>query len=53
MQRCRNYCPWDAIKYCQAYLKNKNVIPENYWANASGNAMVRRMELTYNELDYH
>lgn len=36
------YCPWDVIKYCQALLKNKNAIPENYWANTSGNAMVRR-----------
>jgi hypothetical protein len=36
------YCPWDVIKYCQALLKNKNAIPQNYWANTSGNAMVRR-----------
>lgn len=36
------YCPWDVIKYVQALLKNKNALPENYWANTSGNAMVRR-----------
>lgn len=36
------YCPWDVIKYCQALLKNKKAVPENYWANTSGNAMVRR-----------
>lgn len=36
------YCPWDVIKYCQALLKKKEAVPENYWANTSGNAMVRR-----------
>ena len=36
------YCPWDVIKYAQALLKDKNAEPENYWANTSGNAMVRR-----------
>jgi hypothetical protein len=36
------YCPWDVIKYCQALIKNKKAIPENYWANTSGNALVRR-----------
>ncbi len=36
------YCPWDVIKYTQALRKNRNAIPENYWANTSGNDMVRR-----------
>jgi hypothetical protein len=36
------YCPWDVIKYCQALLKNKQAFPQNYWANTSGNALVRR-----------
>ena len=36
------YCPWDVIKYTQALLKNRNAEPENYWANTSGNGMVRR-----------
>lgn len=36
------YCPWDVVKYCQALLKNKRAIPENYWANTSGNEMVKR-----------
>jgi hypothetical protein len=36
------YCPWDVVKYCQALLRNKNALPENYWANTSGNEMVRR-----------
>jgi hypothetical protein len=36
------YCPWDVIKYCQALIKNKKAIPQNYWVNTSGNALVRR-----------
>jgi hypothetical protein len=36
------YCPWDVIKYCQALIKNKQALPQNYWANTSGNALVRR-----------
>jgi hypothetical protein len=30
------------IKYCQALIKNKQAFPQNYWANTSGNALVRR-----------
>lgn len=37
----RVYCPWDVIKYIQALRKNARAIPENYWANTSGNDMVR------------
>lgn len=36
------YCPWDVINYCDALLENNEAEPENYWANTSGNAMVRR-----------
>ncbi|MDO5424716.1 MAG: AAA family ATPase [Eubacteriales bacterium] len=36
------YCPWDVIKYVQALRKNAKAVPENYWANTSGNRMVRR-----------
>ena len=36
------YCPWDVINYCDALLDDKNAEPENYWANTSGNGMVRR-----------
>lgn len=36
------YCPWDVIKYTQALLSDRNAEPENYWANTSGNTMVRR-----------
>jgi len=36
------YCPWDVINYCDALLGDSKVEPENYWANTSGNFMVRR-----------
>lgn len=36
------YCPWDVINYCDELLANPRVHPKNYWANTSGNDMVRR-----------
>lgn len=36
------YCPWDVIKYVQALQKDRNAGPKNYWANTSGNALIRR-----------
>ncbi|MGN1142513.1 MAG: AAA family ATPase, partial [Oliverpabstia sp.] len=36
------YCPWDVMNYCDAVLADPEKEPENYWANSSGNAMVRR-----------
>ncbi len=36
------YCPWDVMNYCDALLEDSEAEPENYWANTSGNAMVRR-----------
>ena len=36
------YCPWDVMNYCDALLASRNARPQNYWANTSGNAMVRR-----------
>jgi hypothetical protein len=36
------YCPWDVINYCQALLSNPKAYPQNYWANTSGNALIRR-----------
>ena len=36
------YCPWDVINYCDELLANPKVRPKNYWANTSGNGMVRR-----------
>lgn len=37
------YCPWDVIKYTQILLKDKYAEPENYWANTSGNDLIRRL----------
>ena len=37
------YCPWDVIKYIQILLKDKRAEPENYWANTSGNDLIRRL----------
>lgn len=37
------YCPWDVIKYTQILLRDKSAEPENYWANTSGNDLIRRL----------
>lgn len=36
------YCPWDVINYCDLLNADPVALPENYWANTSGNAIVRR-----------
>ena len=35
------YCPWDVINYASRLLINLKAQPENYWANSSGNDVVR------------
>lgn len=35
------YCPWDVINYCKNRCADINALPEDYWSNTSGNAMVR------------
>ena len=50
------YCPWDVIKYVQILLKDRKAEPENYWANTSGNDLVRRLlqkanQTTRNEVE--
>ena len=37
------YCPWDVINYCDELLAAPSVPPKNYWANTSGNDLIRRM----------
>ena len=37
------YCPWDVINYCDELLANPGAEPENYWANTSGNDLIRRL----------
>ncbi len=36
------FCPWDVIRHCKKLCADSSVKPENYWANTSGNAIVRR-----------
>lgn len=36
------YCPWDVINYCKNRYADSNAMPQDYWSNTSGNAMVRR-----------
>ena len=35
------YCPWDVINYCDELLADPCAEPENYWANTSGNDLIR------------
>ena len=36
------YCPWDVLNYVDALQKKLNAPPVNYWANTSGNDVIRR-----------
>ena len=35
------YCPWDVLKYVEKHLSDRELEPQNYWANTSGNDLVR------------
>ena len=37
------YCPWDVINYCDELLADSYAPPQNYWANTSGNDLIRRL----------
>ena len=37
------YCPWDVINYCDELLAAPSTPPKNYWANTSGNDLIRRL----------
>ena len=37
------YCPWDVINYCDELLADPGAEPENYWANTSGNDLIRQL----------
>ena len=37
------YCPWDVINYCDELLADPCAEPEHYWANTSGNDLIRRL----------
>lgn len=50
------YCPWDVLNYCDELLGDPKARPRNYWANTSGNDMVRRFigkadQSTKNEIE--
>lgn len=36
------YCPWDVICCCDKLRADKTAAPSNFWANTSGNDIVRR-----------
>ena len=36
------YCPWDVLNYVDALQIDPDTLPSNYWANTSGNDVVRR-----------
>ena len=36
------YCPWDVIRYSKNLCADPAALPEDFWSNSSGNAMVRR-----------
>lgn len=36
------YCPWDVVSYMKALQGSKDALPMNYWANTSGNDVIRR-----------
>lgn len=43
------YCPWDVINYCDELLADPGAEPKNYWANTSGNNLIRRLLKTANQ----
>lgn len=36
------YCPWDVINYVEQLRYDPAAVPQDFWSNSSGNAMVRR-----------
>ena len=36
------YCPWDVLSYCKNLCADSSALPEDYWSNTSGNAIVSR-----------
>ena len=37
------YCPWDVINYVDQLKYDPAAIPQDFWSNSSGNAIVRRL----------
>lgn len=36
------YCPWDVINYVEQLRYDPAAVPQDFWSNSSGNAIVRR-----------
>ena len=36
------YCPWDVVNYVEQLRYDPEAVPQDFWSNSSGNAMVRR-----------
>lgn len=36
------YCPWDVINWCNQLAVSSDRMPQNFWANVSGNDIIRR-----------
>lgn len=36
------YCPWDVINYCSDHIDDPDILPQNYWANTSGNEVIQQ-----------
>lgn len=47
------YSPWDVINYCDELLADPQAEPENYWANTSGNDLIRRLLKKANQTTRH
>ena len=50
------YCPWDVVNYAGSLRADASALPQPYWINTSGNALVRRFidradKTTQNELE--
>ncbi len=35
------YCPWDVINWCNQLATSSDRVPQNFWANVSGNEIIR------------
>ena len=36
------YCPWDVLNYVNDLQQDSDALPANYWANTSGNDIIKR-----------
>ena len=36
------YCPWDVVNYVDLLIDDPTALPQDFWSNSSGNAIIRR-----------